>query len=242
MTNAHQVIKNFIRRQLYKYLGLFAYGRYSYAQEGEDLIVDRLLSGKRKGFYVEVGCHHPFRFSNSYLLYRRGWSGICIDPLPGTRLLFNKHRPRDLVIEMGVGEENSTLTYFMFNEPALNSFDRALSLSRDGRCGARLIKTIDVEVRRLSEIMSDHKGWPPIDVLSVDVEGFDIQVLRSNDWIRCRPAIIIAECLGLDLRSLASDPVVAFLSELDYSIYAKTGNSVVFVDKKEVSRHGGTEP
>ena len=51
-----------------------------YSQEGEDIVIDRYFQHKAKGFYVEVGAHHPFRFSNTYRFYRRGWTGVCIEP------------------------------------------------------------------------------------------------------------------------------------------------------------------
>ena len=53
--------------------------RYSFSQEGEDLLIDRMFDGQSVGFYVDVGAHHPTRFSNTYLLYLRGWRGINID-------------------------------------------------------------------------------------------------------------------------------------------------------------------
>ena len=88
------MIKEKIRNLLGKYLGIFYYGKFAYSQEGEDLVIDRLLKGKRNGFYVEVGCHHPHRFSNTFFFYKRGWRGVCIDPLPGTKDLFGRERAR----------------------------------------------------------------------------------------------------------------------------------------------------
>ena len=58
----------------------------SYAQEGEDLILYRMIYGKiDKGFYVDVGAHHPKRFSNTYFFYRKGWRGINVEPMPGSK-------------------------------------------------------------------------------------------------------------------------------------------------------------
>jgi hypothetical protein len=61
-----------------------------YSQEGEDLIASRLFPNQSTGFYVDIGAHHPTRFSNTYLLYTKGWRGINIDPLPGSKELFDK--------------------------------------------------------------------------------------------------------------------------------------------------------
>jgi len=94
----------------------------SFSQEGEDIILSRLFNDKKNGFYVDVGAHHPFRFSNTYKFYEKGWSGINIEPNPEDFHLFSKYRNRDININAGVGSNDGTLTYFMFNEPALNTF------------------------------------------------------------------------------------------------------------------------
>lgn len=205
------------------------HSRLSYAQEGEDLVVSKELGNKRSGFYVDIGAHHPFRFSNTYFLYRRGWHGICIDPLPGTKELFSKWRPRDLVVEVGVSAEVSTLDYHMFNEPALNTFDHELARERDGLGEYRLTSVTKVEVLPLASLLNRY--LPPdasIDLLSIDVEGLDLDVLKSNDWSKYRPSLIIAECLGPNLLDIPSDPVSALLSREGYEPFAKTGYSVLF--------------
>ena len=94
-----------------------------YSQNGEDLIINRFLNNKKKGFFVDVGAHHPIRFSNTFLFYKKGWSGINIDAMPGSMKYFNKYRPRDINIEMGVGIKKNRSIFYQFNEPALNTFD-----------------------------------------------------------------------------------------------------------------------
>lgn len=95
------------------------------------MVLRRFFEQKKKGFYVDIGAHHPKRFSNTYYFYRIGWSGINIDAMPGSMRLFEKWRPRDVNLEVGVSANESVLEYFVFNEPALNGFSRELSLSRD---------------------------------------------------------------------------------------------------------------
>jgi FkbM family methyltransferase len=203
--------------------------KQSYAQEGEDLVLDRFMDDVATGFYVEVGSHHPFRFSNTYLFYRRGWQGICIDPLPNSKALFNKWRPRDLALELGVSIMPSNMKYYLFNEPALNTFDPSLAKERDGLRNFRIIGTKDVPTQPLSSILDTHlPANQPIDFLSVDVEGLDLQVLQSNDWNKYRPRLVVAECLKTDLLSMHVDPIVQYLVSLGYKALAKTGNSVIF--------------
>jgi len=220
-------------------LGPLGYRRVSWSQEGEDLILARLFEGQRNGFYVDVGSHHPFRFSNTYYFYRRGWRGLCIDPLPGTQARFARWRPRDVALEMGIGETPATLTYHLFNEPAINTFSPELAAEREGRHNWRLLGRQQVPVQPLAAVLERH--LPPqqrdIDFLSVDVEGLDLPVLRSNDWQRWRPRIVIAECLHSAPAHWSDDPVVQFMRGRDYFPIAKAVHSVFFLrDSQELTR------
>lgn len=208
------------------------WARASYAQEGEDLVLDRLMSSTKTGFYVEVGSHHPFRFSNTYLFYRRGWNGICIDPLPDLKNLFNKCRPRDLALEIGVSAAPSIMKYYLFNESALNTFDPLLAKERDGLQDYKITEIKEVQTLPLSTILDTYLPEKQvIDFLSIDVEGLDLQVLQSNDWNKYRPKFVVAECLKTDLISLIDNPVVRYLEFVGYIPYAKTGNSVIFFEE-----------
>lgn len=80
-----------------------SHGNRCYSQEGEERILERLFKGKTNGFYVDCGANHPIRYSNTYRLYRKGWRGIVIDALPGTEKIYSRIRPRDIVVESGVG-------------------------------------------------------------------------------------------------------------------------------------------
>ena len=221
---------NLLKLFLLRFAGPFFWGRKSYSQEGEDLIIDRILN-IRNGFYVDVGCHHPFRFSNTYLFYKKGWSGIGIDALPGTKKLFNRWRPRDITIEMGVSSASGQLTYYSFNEPALNTFDRRLAEQRDGENGYRIIKKSQIKTDRLGDILRDVNCRHDIDFLSIDVEGFDLIALKSLDWDLFHPKIVIAECYIERLEFIGDDSIFKFLLLKGYDAFAKPGHSVIFINK-----------
>ena len=207
------------------------FARKSYSQEGEDLVVDRMVEGKKNGFYIDVGAHHPYRYSNTYLFYKKGWKGVNIDPLPGLKTLFRLRRPRDTFVEMGVSLKPSRLTYFAFNEPALNTFDAALAFKRNGDKTCKLIARNEVMTDTLASILKSINCPTDIDLLSVDVEGLDLEVLQSNDWTTFNPKIIIVECLASDLVRLPEDPIYLYLVNLSYKMIAKTGHSVIFQRK-----------
>jgi FkbM family methyltransferase len=218
------------RLSAFKRAYLNSYARKSYSQEGEDMILRRIFERKKVGFYVDVGAHHPKRFSNTYIFYNRGWRGINIDAMPGSMRLFNKLRPRDINIECGVGETETCLDYYMFNEPALNGFSKPLSEQREtSHVRYHIVKSVPVQVRRLESILTER--LPPeqeIDFFSVDVEGLDLQVLRSNNWEHYRPGYVLVEVLGSTLAGIEQNPISQFLAAQGYEIYAKCTQTVFF--------------
>lgn len=205
----------------------------SFSQEGEDLILARFFGYQADGFYIDVGAHHPLRFSNTQIFYDRGWSGINIDAMPGSMAPFRVHRKRDINLETGVGDVVGTLKFHVFDEPALNTFDPDVAAQQDS--GSYSLKTIiDVNVTTLRDILSKHVPTDrKIDFLSIDVEGRDLQVLESNDWDRFSPRVILAESLHSRLSEMHSDPVAKFLNDVGYEPFAKTINTIFFVHKND---------
>jgi len=216
------------------------YSLSSYSQEGEDLILQRIFEYKNVGFYIDVGAYHPFRFSNTYLFYLKGWRGINIDPTPGSMKLFNKFRKRDINLEVGISEKEGVLAYYIFNEPALNTFDENLAKKRDGEKGYYIIKELSIKVYPLSKILEEYlPEGQKIDFLTIDVEGKDFEVLKSNDWSRFRPKVVLVEILSSSIEEVFESPIYIFMKENGYSFFAKTFNTCFFVENeflKEIKR------
>ena len=187
---------------LYKnYLDRFAFKAYS--QEGEDMILRRMFERKSIGFYVDVGAHHPKRFSNTYFFYKRGWTGINIDAMPGSMKLFKKFRNKDINLEIPLASKEQLLTFFSFNEPALNSFSKELSEGRNGKNGYFIKDEINLSTQKLSTVLDNFlPNGTEIDFLSIDVEGFDLDVLYSNNWEKYKPKVILIEILLTDLAEI----------------------------------------
>lgn len=202
----------------------------SWSQEGEDQILRRIFEGQQSGFYVDVGAHHPMRFSNTYLFYRLGWSGINIDAMPGSMRAFCKKRPRDINIEIGVGLEAGEMEYYIFNEPALNGFSKKLSMEIvDNFCNYKIIDVKTIKVESLEKILeSNLKLDQIIDFLTIDVEGFDFEVLKSNNWNKYRPRYVLVELFESSLHKVDRESVVEFMIGRGYAIYAKCVNTVFF--------------
>ena len=116
----------YIYRRL-KFLFGFRSGIKIYSQEGEDLILSRIFD-KKVGFYVDIGAHHPFRYSNTYKLFQSGWSGINIDASPETINLFKRHRPKDINLNLGVSNCDGELEFYQFEDGAYNTFSSVIFL------------------------------------------------------------------------------------------------------------------
>jgi len=209
-------------------------GRLSYAQEGEDLVLDRILESlpnrdSTPGFFVDIGAHHPTRYSNTYYFYRRGWRGINVDALPGTTGLFKRMRPKDITIESGVGAKPGLMTYFMFNEPALNTFSER-DAQKKNNPPYHIVKTLQIPVVKLSTILDEHvPANMPIDFMTIDVEGFDHEIVVSSDWERYRPRVLLLELLDTGIEQLAGHPTAQILYRYGYRAVAKTFNTFFFV-------------
>ena len=205
-----------------KYAGTY------YSQEGEDILLSRIFENKKTGFFVDVGAHHPQRFSNTFLLYKRGWHGINIDPLPGSMKIFEKIRPRDTNLEIAVSEKEQELTYYMFSEPALNGFSKNISMQRQNE-DCKIKNMIKVPSLPLAKILANHLPKRQIiDLLNVDVEGLDLEVLKSNDWQIYRPKIILVEILHSGLSTIKTEPIYKFLEKMRYSLVSKLFHTCIF--------------
>jgi FkbM family methyltransferase len=204
----------------------------SYSQQCEDLTVARYFAGRsHMGFYVDVGAHHPVNKSNTYAFYRRGWHGINIDANPDAIQLFEPRRPRDINILAAISESPSEHVYTKFRNSAFNTLDTGVAKAVAAG-GQKVVGRTSVKTRPLRSVLDEFiPKDQSIDFLSVDVEGFDLEVLRSNDWTRHRPAVVVVECMDMyQHECFVGIPVYSFLVSQGYTLWACTGGNFVFID------------
>lgn len=202
---------------------------FSYSQEGEDMILNRIFERQQSGTYVDVGAHHPFRFSNTYFFYKKGWRGINIDPMPGIMRLFNKYRKGDINIETGVAGEKGTLTYHMFAEGALNTFDEKTAQGYISS-GQKLVSKKNVAVAPLAEILDTYLSpGRMIDFLTIDAEGLDTIILRSNNWDKYKPKVILVESHTVMIEEFTGSEIYTLMKAIGYRLVAKTYYTYFFM-------------
>jgi FkbM family methyltransferase len=220
-----------IRRLIYKRYNI------SFSKSGEDMQLKKLLGSKKTGVFVDIGCWHPVKSSNTYYFSLRNWKGICIDPNPELKDLYANYRNNDIFINCGVGVETTDkLQYYMLNESSMNTFDKLFLESRDLIQKVTAIK--EIPIIKLSDILERNLSENEIiDFFDIDVEGYDLDVLKSNDWKKFRPKIVLVEtnlCIRDDLKSEIS----TYLESVNYELIGKsimnakidTGN-LFFIDK-----------
>lgn len=204
---------------------------YSFAQDAEDLVLDRLLSQQTPGFYVDVGAYHPVVISNTWHFYQlRGWRGICVEPNPEMVKILRQRRPRDIIVESAIGTRAGEAEYEMFAEPNYNRLAKDASPPDYLQRLLQGKKTVRVPVVTLAEVLVAHLPVSTaIDLLTVDCEGHDFEVLRSNDWSRYLPRAICVESHGPQ----EEQEIINYLREREYQLTAKINHSLIFgLDEK----------
>lgn len=187
-----------------KYLNLKAYCRFFekklfgwqriYSQCGEDLILDMLIN-KASGFYVDVGCNDPRHYNNTYYFYKKGWRGLNIEPNSAKLRQFDWMRSNDVNLNLGVSQSGLELDFYNFHEDTLSTFSKEVSDDLQ-EMGHRLKEIKKIKTLPLAAIFDQYlPNGTSIDFLTIDTEGYDMEVLKSNDWQKYRPNYILLESL-----------------------------------------------
>lgn len=200
----------------------------SYAQAGEDLVLDFLTGHRPGGFYVDVGCNHPVRTSNSYRFYRKGWQGIAVDANRRFAKDFAWTRPRDRFVHACVSDQPGEVEFHLFKESALSSISgKPLYHSPDQY---KLERVECLPTRTLSSILEECDAPARFEFLSIDVEGHDEEVLRSADLRVHSPTVIIIElnATDLDIGAIGRSSVARHLAGFGYAPVAVHWSNVFF--------------
>ena len=163
----------------------------SYAQNREDVLLNRVFSECASGFYIDVGACHPVVHSVTKLFYERGWRGINIEPLPSAYEILAVDRERDINLRMGLSNCEGTLKFYeCARSVELSTFsdEQADDLRRQG---FELVEH-SVPVSTLARVCDEH-AEQTIDFLKIDVESFEREVLAGADWVRYRPRVVVVE-------------------------------------------------
>jgi FkbM family methyltransferase len=227
-----QLVKDKIRK-IRNLLKKILYNRNSYSQAGEDKIIEFLLDGigLDKPSYLEFGTSHPIDGNNTYLFYKRGSRGVLVEPDESLIPTIKSKRNKDKVLNIGVGILQQESDFYVFNSNCYNTFssDEAEIIKKI----CKLKKIVKVQLKSINSIISENfQSFP--DLLSIDIEGLDLPVLKTLDYDKYPIPIICAETHEYSTTHIKvkNRNIENFLTTKGYFVYADSYINTIFVNTK----------
>lgn len=207
----------------------------SYSQCGEDLIVEFIFAwlGIHHPTYLDIGAHHPTYLSNTYRLYKNGSMGVSVEPDPVLWRQIRAVRKKELALNAGVGiGKERTAKFYIMTTRTLNTFSKDEAERYQGYGNQKIESIVDIPLLPVNEIVEKHCKTTP-NFVSLDVEGFDLPILKAFDFARYRPEVFCVETLTFteDNTEKKLTEIIAFMESKNYFVYADTYINTIFVDR-----------
>ena len=227
---------NFLKKIYYN-----KYSKRSYSLSNVDLIIDRLFKNIKKGVYLDVGCNHPIKYNNTYLLHKRGWSGINVDLDQDSIAEFNKFRKKDFNYQAVVSSTNEIKEIFFYhNRSPINTIDKSIVQSRVPEV-KEIFKAKSITLNQIIEKSPFNKK--KINLLSIDIENHEYEALKYFDFNKYKIDVIVTECLELNilkkpeiynqsLNYIQNTKLYKLLENNDYKLVNWINSDLVFVYKE----------
>lgn len=211
------------------------HSKISYSQCGEDIISEGIFAalGIKRPTYIDIGAYNPVYLSNTYLFYQKGSKGVCIEPNNILCRNIQRKRPKDICINMGIGLSAATeATFYIMNEATLSTFSKEEAERMCSYGNLSIEKAITIPLITLDEVIEKYLKSCP-NFISLDVEGLDLEILKSFDFTRYRPEIFCVETITYteDKSEKKIVPTIEFMLSNGYFVYADTYINTIFVDR-----------
>jgi len=216
----------------------FKSNKKSYSFGSVDLLINYYFKNKQKGVYLDVGCQHPISNNNTYLLYKKGWSGINIDLDFKSIQLFNLARSSDVNINATVSSGEFTKELFFYHDKSpINTIEKKIADYQS----AKVTEVRSVETKTLNDILIDNL-INKVDYLNIDVEGHEIDVLNGFDINKFSPDIVSVEFLDLamkklefknnNLKNVLNSSIYEYMTKNGYGLINWNHADLIFINNK----------
>ncbi|HZX36132.1 MAG TPA: FkbM family methyltransferase [Thermodesulfobacteriota bacterium] len=207
--------------------------KISYSQCGEDIIIAFILNTMRikKPSYLDIGAHDPFHFNNTFLFYQKGCTGVNIEPNPFLFKRLLSKRGRDINLNAGIAAKEGSLDFYVITTDAstLSTFSKETA-ERYCSFGNQKIKEIlKINVLNVNDVVKKHFSQKP-NLVSLDVEGLEMEILRSFDFGSFRPEVFCIETITYAEEKKVAE-ITEYMQSVGYMVHADTWINTIFVDK-----------
>ena len=193
------------------------------SQFGEDKKIIKLFDKDKKGIYVDVGCFHPIRQNNTYLMHRLGWSGINIDLNPLSIELFNIARPKDINICAAVSNKRGVRNLFFDHQlSSLNTISKNHTLFIKKIFGTRNLIKKKIKTTTLTNLLKRRK-IKRVDFMNIDIEGHELEVLKTLNFNYFHIKVICIEIL------MNKNKIFKILKKNNYKLNFKSYVNYIFI-------------
>lgn len=229
-----------ISRKLRAGLDLFTgNSRYTYAQFAEDILIDTLFTrlNIKQPSYLDIGANRPKGGSNTYFFYLKGSVGVCVEPDINLYNKIKSARPKDVALNAGVGiGDVKEATFYYFPEPytGWNTFSGEDADLKRAQTGIAYKNDRVIPFININDIIEQYFKPAP-DFISIDVEGLDLDILRTLDFERFAPKVLCVETMQFvngNVLGQQNKEITAFLENKGYIVYATTYINSIFVKKE----------
>ena len=222
----------------------------SYSFAGEDILISLLIAGEsRKIRWVDIGCAHPIFDNNTYRFYGKGGSGVNVDARKSLKLAHRVFRPRDRFVNAIVSDRvsNQPVEFFVNpDDPHMSSISS--NWAKGHLNSTHELKSVfvgQVTLAQLFRLNSDFLNIQTTElrnetllILSIDTEGHDLSVLRSNDWNAYSPDIICVETIETkSISDLEANEIFKFLESKNYVLASFSLLTSIFIPKSAAKSH-----
>lgn len=204
-----------------------------FGQAYEDYLAYHFFGRRKHGFYVDVGASDGIRFSNSFVLEKRGWSGICVEAHPFYYNICKKNRKKAKVYNVAIGDTNGTATFYASKHGALSSLDPSAGkiFKKQFKAFKGYDKEIKMPVRTINSLLEEN-NVEKVDYITIDIEGTELDAMRGFDLSKYDPELLIIEACTPKRK----DALIAYMQSRGYVYARPSGSNYIFCKTKEAKR------